>query len=205
MPASADTPAAAHALVLTRLLKAPRHQLFRCWTEPALITQWFTPPPWKTVVADIDVRAGGASLITMQGPDGSLMHNPGQYLAVVPDRLLACARRNSAMKRGPVPRWQHRAPGVSAWSGAGLHRQQGSSPRQQAAPATQQAAPAAKAGTVVLNSATADRAFRNLDFMGTSQIESETSVFSRAVGSGRWAPDGIRPGFNQRRLAVVRR
>ena len=83
------TPRPAHELVLTRLIKAPRHQLYRCWTEPALITQWFTPPPWKTVAAVLDVRPGGASLITMQGPDGSRVPNPGQYLAVVPDRLLA--------------------------------------------------------------------------------------------------------------------
>ena len=82
-------PTAAHELVLTRLINAPRHALFRCWTEPALITQWFTPPPWKTIAAEIDVRPGGASLITMQGPDGTLMPNAGQYLEVVTDRRLA--------------------------------------------------------------------------------------------------------------------
>lgn len=81
-------PTAAHELVLTRLINAPRHPLFRCWTEPALITQWFTPPPWKTIAAEIDLRPGGASLITMQGPDGSLMPNAGQYLEVVADRRL---------------------------------------------------------------------------------------------------------------------
>ena len=83
------TPTAAHELVLTRLIKAPRHQLFRCWTEPALITRWFTPPPWTTIAAEIDVRPGGASLITLQGPDGTLMPNAGQYLEVVTDRRLA--------------------------------------------------------------------------------------------------------------------
>ena len=32
------TPAAENReLVLTRLIDVPRHQLFRCWTEPALI------------------------------------------------------------------------------------------------------------------------------------------------------------------------
>ena len=82
-------PKPAHELVLTRLINASRHQLFRCWTEPALITQWFTPAPWKTIAAEIDVRPGGASLITMQGPDGTLMPNAGQYLEVVADRRVA--------------------------------------------------------------------------------------------------------------------
>ena len=75
-------------LVLTRLINVPRHKLYRCWTEPALITQWFTPPPWKTIAAEIDVRAGGASLITMQGPEGTLMPNRGVYLEVVPGERL---------------------------------------------------------------------------------------------------------------------
>ena len=87
-PTSQPTTTAPYELVLTRLINAPRHQLFRCWTEPALIVQWFTPPPWKTVAAETDVRAGGASLITMQGPDGTQMPNAGIYLEVVPDALI---------------------------------------------------------------------------------------------------------------------
>ena len=88
MPDTAAPATAAHELVLTRLIDAPRHKVYRCWTEPALIVRWFTPPPWKTIAAEIDVRPGGANLITMQGPDGSLMPNAGQYLEVLPDRRL---------------------------------------------------------------------------------------------------------------------
>ena len=75
-------------LVLSRLIDVPREKLFRCWTEPALIVQWFTPPPWKTIRADMDVRAGGASNIVMQGPDGTEMPNPGIYLEVVKNERL---------------------------------------------------------------------------------------------------------------------
>jgi uncharacterized protein YndB with AHSA1/START domain len=83
------TPAAENReLVLTRLIDVPRHQLFRCWTEPALIVQWFTPPPWKTIRAEMDVRPGGSSIITMQGPDGTEVPNWGVYLEVVPDQRL---------------------------------------------------------------------------------------------------------------------
>jgi uncharacterized protein YndB with AHSA1/START domain len=42
---TAATPATSHELVLTRLIDAPRDKLFRCWTEPALIRQWFAPLP----------------------------------------------------------------------------------------------------------------------------------------------------------------
>jgi len=75
-------------LVLERVLHAPREKLFRCWTEPALIVQWFTPPPFKTIRAEIDLRPGGSSCITMQSPEGQEFPNPGIYLEVVPNEKL---------------------------------------------------------------------------------------------------------------------
>ena len=77
-----------HELSLTRLIDAPRDKLFRCWTEPALIVQWFTPPPWKTIHAESDVRSGGSSLIVMQGSDGTERPNRGVYLEVVKNEKL---------------------------------------------------------------------------------------------------------------------
>jgi len=75
-------------LVIQRVLNAPREKLWRCWTTPELIVQWFTPPPWKTVRAVMDVRAGGSSVITMQSPEGQEFPNPGIYLEVVPNEKL---------------------------------------------------------------------------------------------------------------------
>jgi uncharacterized protein YndB with AHSA1/START domain len=75
-------------LVLERVLNAPREKLFRCWTEPALIVQWFTPPPFKTIRAVMDVRAGGSSCVTMQSPEGQEFPNPGVFLEVVPNEKI---------------------------------------------------------------------------------------------------------------------
>ncbi len=80
--------AAAHELVLTRLIDAPRDKLYRCWTDPKLIVQWFTPPPYKTIFAEMDVRAGGSSMVIMQAPDGTQMPNPGIFLEVIPNEKL---------------------------------------------------------------------------------------------------------------------
>ena len=66
-----------HELVLTRLMDAPRDKLFRCWTDPELIKQWFAPKPYTTPVAEMDLRVGGASNIVMQSPEGQEMPNPG--------------------------------------------------------------------------------------------------------------------------------
>jgi len=83
-----DTPASDRELVLTRLIDVPREKLWRCWTEPRLMLQWFTPAPWKTIHAETDVRPGGSSYVVMQGPDGTEMPNRGVYLEVVENERL---------------------------------------------------------------------------------------------------------------------
>jgi uncharacterized protein YndB with AHSA1/START domain len=70
-------------LVLTRLIDAPREKLFRAWTEPELMKQWFCPKPWTTPVIETDARTGGSSYILMRGPNGEEMPNYGVYLEVV--------------------------------------------------------------------------------------------------------------------------
>lgn len=82
------TPASDRELVLTRLIDVPREKLWRCWTEPKLMVQWFTPAPWKTIHAETDVRPGGSSYVVMQGPDGTEMPNRGVYLEVVENERL---------------------------------------------------------------------------------------------------------------------
>ena len=75
-------------LVLTRLIDAPPEKVYRGWTEPALLKQWFAPLPFTTPVAELDVRPGGANLIVMRAPDGTDMPNRGVYLEVVPNQKL---------------------------------------------------------------------------------------------------------------------
>ena len=81
-------PASDRELVLTRLIDAPREKLYRAWTEPALMKQWFAPKPWTTPEAQTDVRPGGASLVVMRSPDGQDFPNRGVYLEVVPNERL---------------------------------------------------------------------------------------------------------------------
>jgi len=70
-------------LVLNRVIHAPREKLFRAWTQPELLKQWFAPLPWTTPHAELDVRPGGSSLVVMRDPDGNEMPSRGVYLEVV--------------------------------------------------------------------------------------------------------------------------
>ena len=77
-----------HELVLELILDAPKEKLYRGWTEPELMKQWFAPKPWTTPHAENDLRPGGASLVVMRSPEGQEYPNPGQYLEIIPNRKL---------------------------------------------------------------------------------------------------------------------
>jgi uncharacterized protein YndB with AHSA1/START domain len=70
-------------LVISRLVRAPRAAVWRAWTEPELLKQWWCPRPWTTEVRAFELRPGGAFHTFMRGPDGGTSDNPGSFLDVV--------------------------------------------------------------------------------------------------------------------------
>lgn len=81
-------PTSERELVLSRIINAPREKVYRAWTEPELLKQWFAPLPYTTPVAELDVRPGGSCLVVMRDPQGNDMSNPGIYLEVVKNERL---------------------------------------------------------------------------------------------------------------------
>jgi uncharacterized protein YndB with AHSA1/START domain len=75
-------------LVLQRILNAPLEKLWRCWTEPALLEQWFCPKPWYVTDARIDLKPGGEFSTVMNGPNGERFANTGCFLHVQPGARL---------------------------------------------------------------------------------------------------------------------
>jgi uncharacterized protein YndB with AHSA1/START domain len=63
---------------------SPRPALWRAWTEPGLLEQWWCPRPWTPQVRAFDPRPGGAFHTFMQGPDGGSSNNPGCFLDLAP-------------------------------------------------------------------------------------------------------------------------
>lgn len=75
-------------LILSRTFDAPPALVFKAWTDPALLKQWFVPRPWSIARVENDVRAGGSNLIVMRDPDGNEYPNQGIYLDVIPNERL---------------------------------------------------------------------------------------------------------------------
>lgn len=78
-----------HDLVISRLLRAPRAALWRAWTEPERLKQWWCPKPWVTEVRAFELRPGGSFHTFMSGPDGGSSDNPGCFLEIVPGERIA--------------------------------------------------------------------------------------------------------------------
>lgn len=77
-----------HDLTLARVLNAPRAAIWRCWTEPDLLKQWFCPKPWRVSDARIDLQVGGEFFTVMNGTAGERMENLGVFLEVIPGERL---------------------------------------------------------------------------------------------------------------------
>lgn len=84
MSQSAANNADSRDLIITRALRAPRAALWRAWSEPELLKEWWCPKPWTTEVLAFDLRPGGAFHTVMRGPDSGISDNPGCFLDVVP-------------------------------------------------------------------------------------------------------------------------
>ena len=61
MTAAAKTATYGQASVtLTRIFDAPRALVWKAWTDPKMMAQWFGPRGFTNPVCDLDVRVGGS-------------------------------------------------------------------------------------------------------------------------------------------------
>ena len=89
MRTSIETQERERELVITRIFDAPRHLVFRAWTEPDRAARWWGPQGFVTTYCNMDVRPGGAFRVCMRSPEGAEHWKQGVYREVVePERLV---------------------------------------------------------------------------------------------------------------------
>jgi uncharacterized protein YndB with AHSA1/START domain len=86
----ANSPAAAGSeFVLKRVLAAPRALVWKVWTEPEHLLQWFSPAGMTMANCTMDLRPGGSFLYCLRLPDGSDMWAKWVFREVAaPERLV---------------------------------------------------------------------------------------------------------------------
>ena len=77
-------------VTITRVYDAPRELVWRAWTEPERLAQWWGKRGWNAQLDSIVIepRPGGAFQVTTVNADGAEMTTEGVFAEVVaPERL----------------------------------------------------------------------------------------------------------------------
>jgi uncharacterized protein YndB with AHSA1/START domain len=71
-------------LTFTRTFDAPRELVFKVWTDPYHVAQWWGPHGLTIPLSKVDARVGGLFEVHMLTPDGTLLPSVGEFKEVVP-------------------------------------------------------------------------------------------------------------------------
>ena len=71
-------------MVVTRIFDAPRELVWKAWTDPKYVMQWWGPKGFTSPVCKMDFRVGGKYLICTTTPDGQAFWHGGEYHEIVP-------------------------------------------------------------------------------------------------------------------------
>jgi uncharacterized protein YndB with AHSA1/START domain len=100
----ADT-TTAQEIEITRVYDAPRELVWRAWTVPEELVQWWGPSGWSTPLDTVtmEVRPGGTFRLTSISDEGAEMPVVGVYREVVePERLVLEEPPEHAWHEGSV-------------------------------------------------------------------------------------------------------
>lgn len=99
---NAATESADRELLITRIFDAPRHLVFKAWTEPEHMMRWWGPNGFTLPVCEMDVRPGGALRFCMRSPEGRDYWVQGVYREIIePERIVFTVMAEEDGKPGP--------------------------------------------------------------------------------------------------------
>lgn len=75
-------------ILMTRDFDAPRELVFKAYTDPKSIPQWWGPRGYTTTVDKMDVRPGGVWRFVQRDQDGNEFAFNGVYREIVPPERL---------------------------------------------------------------------------------------------------------------------
>jgi uncharacterized protein YndB with AHSA1/START domain len=96
--------------VISRVLDAPRDLVWKCFTDPAHMQQWWGPKGVTVVKSEMDLRPGGTYHYAMQAPNGPVMWGKFTYREIVPPSKIvfisSFSDENGGVTRHPMaPTW----------------------------------------------------------------------------------------------------
>jgi uncharacterized protein YndB with AHSA1/START domain len=75
-------------LIMEREVDVPVSLVWKVWTTPEHLKQWFCPRPWSVTRCEIDLRPGGIFSTMMRSPEGQEFPQVGCYLEIIENERL---------------------------------------------------------------------------------------------------------------------
>jgi uncharacterized protein YndB with AHSA1/START domain len=88
---------------ITREFDAPRHLVYKAWTTPELVKQWWHANRGMVTLAEIDLRVGGTWRYVSVTDDGLEIGFHGEYRDIVPNERIVSTEVFEGMPQGDGP------------------------------------------------------------------------------------------------------
>jgi uncharacterized protein YndB with AHSA1/START domain len=75
-------------ILITRVFDAPKHLVYRAFTEPELIKRWWSGERGEVTSVEVDLREGGTWRYVMTANEGFEVAFHGTYCEIVPNERL---------------------------------------------------------------------------------------------------------------------
>jgi len=87
-------------ILITREFDAPKHLVWRAYTEPGLIERWWAGERGEVTSAEVDLRVGGRWRYVMRAEGGFEVGFHGEYREIVPHERIVCTEVFEGMPDG---------------------------------------------------------------------------------------------------------
>lgn len=90
-------------LVIERTFDAPLAMVWKAWSDPAMLAQWWSPKGWTAPVIKLDFRVGGKYHFCMRPAEGQDCWSTGIYKEIIPMSRIVCTDSFADEKGNVVP------------------------------------------------------------------------------------------------------
>ena len=87
-------------ILITREFDAPKHLVYKAWTTPELVSQWWPGRRGEMKSAEIDLRVGGTWRYVMEASGGYEVGFHGEYREIVPNERIVNTEVYEGMPEG---------------------------------------------------------------------------------------------------------
>ncbi|REG99724.1 SRPBCC family protein [Flavobacterium aquicola] len=84
-------------IVNSRIVNASRKLVYRAWTEPEHLKNWWGPAGFTNTFNEFDFRIGGKWSFTMHGPDKGNYPNECEFIKIEEPSLIAWKRHSKPL------------------------------------------------------------------------------------------------------------